>query len=114
MAGTRLDPNRAIIQESKLCDYILSSVHALGRFKASFFISLGYSREGWRALAADLRQQHLTREAEIVEVNAFGTKYRIVGPLFGPVGRPAIVVSVWIIRSGEDAARLVTLYPEDT
>jgi hypothetical protein len=112
MITRRLDPYETIIHEGKLRDYILSSTHAVGRFKATFFHSLGYASEGWQALAEDLRRQHLALDAELVEANAFGRKYRIVAQLSGPAGRSALVVSIWIVRTGEDAARLVTLYPE--
>jgi len=41
MITRRLDPYETIIHEGKLRDYILSSTHAVGRFKATFFHSLG-------------------------------------------------------------------------
>jgi hypothetical protein len=42
-----------------------------------------------------------------------GTKYAIIGPLTGPNGRVAEIVTVWIILAGEDAPRFVTAYPKD-
>jgi hypothetical protein len=112
VSTTRLDPQRAIIEPAKLRDYVLSPSHPVGRFKAIFFAALGYSRDEWPRLRDDLRTQHLAHEAEHVETTAFGTKYRIVAPLTGPAGRAVAVVSVWIIRRGEQEPRLVTLYPE--
>jgi hypothetical protein len=32
--------------------------------------------------------------------------------LTGPAGRSAQVVTVWVVRVGEDFARFVTAYPE--
>ena len=112
MSRVRLDPQRAFIEPAKLRDYILSPAHPVGRFKAAFFAALGYSRDQWPKLADDLRTQHLAQEAEGVETNAFGTKYRIVALLTGPGGRAAAVVSIWIVRHGEEVPRLVTLYPD--
>ena len=112
VSRVRLAPQTAVIDQAKLRDYVLSPIHPVGRFKAAFFTAMGYSRDEWAKLADDLRTQHLGREAEPIEANIFGTKYRIVGPLAGPTGRATSVVSIWIIRRGEQEARLVTLYPE--
>lgn len=35
----------ACVDERKIHDYLLSSEHPIGRFKAAFFRSLGYTRE---------------------------------------------------------------------
>ena len=114
MNTARFDPQRAVIEPAKLCDYVLSPAHPVGRFKAAFFAALGYSRGEWQKLADDLRTQHLAQEAERVEANAFGTKYRIVALLTGPAGHAVAVVSVWIVLRGEQEPRLVTLYPESS
>ena len=36
--------DRAVIEGAKLFDYLLSRAHPVGRFKARFFESLGYSQ----------------------------------------------------------------------
>ncbi len=43
---------KAIIEPGKLQDYILSSAHPVGRFKAAFFQKLGYSVRNWEAFGA--------------------------------------------------------------
>ena len=101
----------AVVAEEKLRDYLLSPAHPIGRFKAAFFAQLGYSQGNWERLAGDLRSQHLPLAAEPIQSPPFGRKYRIVGPLTGPAGRTAEVVSIWMVRSGEEIARFVTLYP---
>ena len=53
----------AVIDSEKSRDYLLSVSHPVGRFKAVFFSSLGYSQEDWQQLEADLRRQHLTKNA---------------------------------------------------
>jgi hypothetical protein len=83
----------------------------VGRFKAPFFESLGYSAESWQRLETDLRMQHLPQEAVMSGSDAHGQKYEIRAPLAGPE-KQAAVVSVWIVRTGEDVARFVTAYPE--
>lgn len=52
-----------VIDSEKLRDYLLSPSHPVGRFKAAFFSSLGYTQEDWKQLEADLRRQHLTKDA---------------------------------------------------
>jgi hypothetical protein len=101
----------AIIEPSKLHDYLLSPLHPLGRFKAAFFISLGYSPERWQELDRDIREQHLILDAEPGETTKYGQKYLIQGPLRGPGGTIVQLVSVWIIQGGEETPRFVTAYP---
>jgi hypothetical protein len=102
----------AVIEPRKLRDYLLSHSHPIGRTKADFFARLGYAREGWHVLAADLRK--LAEEGEAIEIatTEFGMKFEVRGTLRGPSGRDAGVVSAWIILLGEDFPRFVTAYPE--
>jgi len=92
--------------------YLLSRSHPVGRFKAAFFLGLGYSAEDWSRLEADLRAQHLSRDATSGEPSAYGQKYEIRATLVGPTGQAADVVSIWVVRAGEDFPRFVTAYPE--
>ena len=102
----------AIVPPEKLRDYILSPVHPIGRFKSVFFRGLGYSAEAYERLESDIRSL-LVVEAELAEANKFGSKYLVRGLLSGPNGRSGLIVTVWIILSGEAAPRFVTAYPED-
>ncbi len=68
MRDSRLQiPNadRALIDPAKLHGYLLSRSHPVGRFKAAFFLALGYSPEDWQRLEADLRNQHLSKDARL-------------------------------------------------
>ena len=101
----------AVIEPAKLHAYLLSRDHPIGRFKAAFFLALGYSAENWRQLEADLRSQHLSRDAT-EEQTPYGHKYAIRATLVGPSGGSAEVVSVWVVRTTEEFPRFVTTYPE--
>ena len=103
--------DRAVVEPLKVRDYLLSPVHSVGRFKATFFAALGYTQEGWRRLEADLRDQHLTQEAQLGPASRYGQKYEIRARLTGPVGRSTQVISVWIVRAGDDVPRFVTAFP---
>jgi hypothetical protein len=104
--------DRAIIESAKMHGYLLSRSHPVGRFKAAFFFALGYSPDGWGQLEADLRSQHLSRDALREEQTQYGQKYTIRATLVGPAGSSADVVSVWVVRTGEEFPRFVTAYPE--
>lgn len=103
---------QAVIEPMKLHGYLLSRTHPVGRFKAPFFESLGYSAQEWSRLEADLRAQHLPQEATLANATVYGQKYEIRATLVGPANRAAAVVSIWIVRTGQDVPRFVTAYPE--
>lgn len=105
---------QAIIEATKLRDYLLSPSHPVGRFKAPFFAALGYLQEQWSQFETDLRAQILPEDAHAAAASAYGQKYEIRAILTGPSGRSAEIVSIWIILAGEDAPRLVTAYPGGT
>ena len=102
----------ALIEDSKLREYLLATEHPVGRYKARFFRALGYTRDNAERLEADLRQVLKNEVEDIVEIE-FGTKYVIRGHLVAPAGTTTAIVTVWIILTGEDAPKLVTAYPGD-
>ncbi len=110
-----LIPNadRATIEREKLRDYLLSATHPIGRFKARFFVALGFRADRWAELAEALRIQHLTQDAERAAPSVHGQKFTIRAILNGPTGQSATVVSVWFIPARGDAPRFVTAYPGD-
>lgn len=109
---TRL-PNgeKAIIETEKLRDYILSSSHPVGRFKAAIFHSLGYSTENWKAFERGLRDLITTQDAIETEDSQYGRKYVVEGPFLSLSGKTMQIVTVWIILKGEDVPRFITAYP---
>jgi len=104
--------DRAVIDPAKLHGYLLSRNHPVGRFEAASFLTPGYSSEGWRQLEADLRGQHLSQDAARGEQTRYGQKYAIRATLVGPSGSSTEVVSVWVVRTGEEFPRFLTAYPE--
>lgn len=104
---------KAIIDAAKLKDYVLSDSHPIGRFKAVLFQRMGYGRENWEQLAKDIGTQHLTLNAELGEKTKYGQKYIITGDIKGSSGRVIRLKSIWIILTGEDFPRFITIYPEE-
>lgn len=103
----------AIVEDAKVRDYLLSTEHPIGRFKAVFFGALGYTRAGWKRLRFDLLQIAQSQEAALGQASQFGQKYEVSGTLRGPSGRSAGVMTVWIILRSEDTPRLVTAFPDE-
>ena len=103
--------NSAIIDERKLREYLLSSSHPIGRFKASFLAGIGFNGENWELLRRGLLDLADREDASAVESTAFGRKFLIRGILAGPGGASAEVVTIWIIPPQDDRPRLVTVYP---
>jgi hypothetical protein len=102
---------RALVEDAKVRDYLLSPEHPVGRGKARFFAALGFTRDGWPLLRDALLAVAREGEAEPGELTVFGQKYAVRGILRGPGGRAGAVLTAWIVRRGEDAPRLVSAYP---
>ena len=103
--------DRAFVDPRKILDYLLSLDHPAGRYKAAFLFNLGYSRARWARLRGDLLTIAQTADAVVSHRTPYGHKYVTTGTLTSPTGREAEVVVVWIVLSGENFPRLVTLVP---
>lgn len=104
----------AVVDPAKVRDYLLSPEHPVGRYKAAFFASLGYTRADWQSLQRDLLDLPAREEAVPGQPSDFGQKYEVRGTLQGPAGRRTEVVTVWIILTGETTPRFVTAFPGET
>ena len=102
---------RAVIAPAKIRDYLLSTSHPVGRFKAPFFARLGYTSANWRRLEKDLLDLAVSGGAELGKDSPYGQKYEIRGILSGPSGRSAGVLTVWIVLFGGDVPQFVTAFP---
>lgn len=100
----------AIIEPSKLKDYLLSPAHPVGRFKATVFAALGYTQDEWQRLERDLLAMARTQPPVAGQRSPYGQKYEVSGILQGPSGRSGRFVSVWLVPSGEVVPRLVTVF----
>jgi hypothetical protein len=106
------DADNAVIPAEKLRDYLLSSSHPVGRFKAVFFHALGYTDGDCEQLEADIRSI-LTNDATVGEQTDYGQKLEVRGSITGPADRSAEIVTRWIILNGESMPRFITAYPGD-
>ena len=103
----------AIVDRSKVLDYLLNEAHPDNGGKARFFALLGFSRDDPEGLMRALRD--VAEHGEVVSSaeSVHGEKYVVEGWLSGHTqeSRQWSIRTVWIIDRGEDAPRLVTAYP---
>jgi hypothetical protein len=101
----------AYIDQAKIRDYLLSSVHPVGRFKAVVFQALGCEAERWEKLRDDLLVLARKTEAVAGQASTFGQKYEVSGTLIGPNGREARFTCVWLASVDGGAPRFITAFP---
>jgi hypothetical protein len=103
--------SKAVVERTKLVDYLLNAAHPDNGGKAEFFEKLGFRRTAWKALADALRT--LAAKAEVAQSvkSPHGEKYVIAGRIESPAGKSPVVLTIWIVDSGSEVARLVTAYP---
>jgi len=102
---------RAIIPSDKLSDYLLSKSHLIGRWKARFFLSIGFSEEKADELKDALMNVAKNGEIKSTIKTDFGVKFVVEGVIWGPGGRRAAIRTIWIAETGQDRPRLITAYP---
>jgi len=102
--------DRAIVDIVKLRDYCLNPQHPYGRHKARVFrAALGFDQNRAEELRQILQQIASTHEAQLGEKDDFGQRYVIDFALTAAAG-PVDVRSCWIIRNGEEVARLTSCF----
>lgn len=102
---------QAFVDEEKVTGYLLSETHSGGQEKQAFFSRFGFSVAEWEVMVEALVQHAQDHEVVREISTVHGTKYVIEGALLTPDERNPMVRTVWIIDTGETAARLVTAYP---
>ncbi len=97
----------AVIAQTKLTAYLL--VPLPKDDKSKFLAQAGYMLDNWQQLECDLREQVLSKPAELVEVTRYGEKYVIRASLTGVNGVELNVVTIWIVTGF--VTKFVTLVP---
>ena len=102
--------DRAEVDLRKLVEYCLSPSHPVGKHKAVVFqSSLGLTAADAQGLRERILRAAIDEEAIVGHADEFGDRYQLDFEVATPSGR-ALVRSAWIIRSGEDFARLTTCF----
>jgi len=91
--------DHAVVEQAKICDYLLSSSDPVGRFKARVFLSLGL-------------HHGRTGTVQRIESNTYGMKVVISASLRRPNGTSRRFCTVWLIPDSSIQPRLITAFPE--
>ena len=103
---------KAIVDDRKLRDYLLSPSHPHGRHHARLFRALlGIDAENADLLKQALLDAAANAEAVAGKTSDYGRKYEVRFAMQGRTG-PYNVLSVWIVPSNENVPYLVTAYVE--
>ena len=102
----------ALIERSKVVEYLLDPGHPDGAGKAAFFRGRTFHPERWEILAGALLQ--LVQAHEIVRATSspHGEKFVVDGTLACPDGSTARVRTIWIVDAGQIRPRLISAYPQ--
>jgi hypothetical protein len=103
-------PELAVVEIAKLRDYCLSATHLRGRHKARVFAAaLGLTADHAEELRDALLEAARKEQAAATDRDQYGQRYVVDFTMNGPAGRER-VRSSWIVRTGEDFARLTSCY----
>jgi len=102
---------QAHIPEPKLTNYLLSETHAVGKAKAKFFRSLGYTEANAYQLANALLMIAKSEEVSQKITTIYGTKYIVEGEVVTPRGNTSRIRTVWVVEPYDQRPRFVTAYP---
>ena len=75
--------DRAIVEDAKIRDYLLSPSHPVGRFKARVFAAAGYRQNAWQRLRDDLLALARVLDVIVSEVQRHGQRFVGQGELPG-------------------------------
>jgi hypothetical protein len=98
------------IDARKVREYLLSTAHPVGRFKARVFAAVGFDEKNAEAFVAELRRIAADGEVSETEDIRFGRKYTVPGELVGPAGSTQ-VLTIWFQDHAASDVRLVTVRP---
>jgi hypothetical protein len=101
----------AIVEQEKVCGYLLNPEHLYGASKAKFFTEFGFTLESWEVLADALCEHGCRHDVSKQKMSAFGVRYEVDGELIAPDGRRPRVRTVWQVDQGQKAPRLITAHP---
>jgi len=103
--------DRAVVEDAKIRDYLLSPTHPVGRFKSVFFVALGFSADRWELPRDALLELAAPPTLLRARPAHSGSSLKSRAILQGPTGRQADVVTAWMVSNGQDFPHFITAYP---
>mgnify|MGYP001182394427 CR=1 FL=1 len=103
--------NQTVIDARKLTHYALDPNSPYGKHKAILFEAiLGFTKENYTVLIAQLETKSLHAEAIYRSEDHFGKRYSVDVTVEGIQGQQAVVRTGWLVPPNSDIAYLATLY----
>lgn len=102
---------RAVIEDSKVLDYLLNTAHPDGMSKALFFVAHGFKPEDAEVFKDALLSHCFGYEVVQLVQTKFGVKYIIEGEISTPRKTKVNIRTVWIATKPTRIPKLVTAYP---
>jgi hypothetical protein len=99
------------IQREKIVSYILNKNHEIGKSKAQFFTSFGFSIDCPEILQDALVEHGKNRPVVKTRDDGYGPKYTVQCTISTPSGEKPCIETVWILETGSESPRFVTAYP---
>lgn len=93
-----------IISEDKILNYLL--VKKAKNDKSGFLEKLGFTRQNYQDLIAEIKRIATSHEAILAKKSEFGSLYKVEGNL-----KKMMIVTIWIEQIDKNKFRFVTLYP---
>ncbi len=103
---------KAYVPEQKLVKYLLSETHTIGKAKAKYFRSLGYTEENADQLEDALVMIAKSGGHSQEVTTPYGNKYIVDGDLVTPIGTTVRIRSVWVVEAHDERPRFITAYPK--
>lgn len=111
MANKLPNYQKAVVDIKKLTDYALNLEHPVGGNKGRVFKSaLGYTKSNVEQLRTTITKQLPKFEAVAGKLDQYGQRYTVDMMIKSPNGNSAMVRTGWIIKTGESAPNMVTLF----
>jgi hypothetical protein len=101
----------AMVEKTKIMDYLLNMEHQLGGSKARFFRDFGFGPDNWEVFQKAIMQVALDNEIVSEQRSPFGLRYEVDGVLNTPSGLKPRIRTVWQQDEGARAPRFITAYP---
>jgi hypothetical protein len=106
------DGDHAVVEDTKLLDYVLNPEHPIGRHHAVLFERLlGITQVNYALLKEQLLRAASSVDIDVGQRGPFGEKFEMRFPVSGPLGTRR-ALAVWMWEPGPGRPRLITCYVE--
>ncbi len=100
------------IPDAKIRDYLLNPEHEIGRWKAAFFMSQGFTRDKFIELSHAL-EAHFAANAHIeLDKDEWGRRFECKGPIKTPSGKTPTIISAWMQGDNDPVPRFISAHPD--